>query len=98
MERWHIEDLKDPWEQAISRPAADYYWDAGLSSCGGEGGLGRHEPAGARGAAPVRWHQEAAEGHQATPEGCAASRWRDPGWTVQRRGSAAARFTRRGSR
>ena len=36
-----IEDLKDPWEQAISRPAADYYWDAGLSSCGGgEGGLG----------------------------------------------------------
>ena len=35
-----IEDLKDPWEQAISRPAADYYWDAGSSGCGSEGGLG----------------------------------------------------------
>ena len=35
-----IEDLKDPWEQAISRPAADYYWDEGSSYGGGEGGLG----------------------------------------------------------
>jgi len=50
------EDLKDPWEHAISRPAADW--------------LGGHEPAGARGAPPVRWHREAAEGHQTTPEGC----------------------------
>ena len=33
-----IEELKDPWDQAISRPAADYYSDG--ISFGSEGGLG----------------------------------------------------------
>jgi hypothetical protein len=33
-----VEESKDPWDHAISRPAADYYWDVG--SFGGEGGLG----------------------------------------------------------
>jgi hypothetical protein len=27
---------RDPWDQAISRPSGDYYWEVG----GGEGGLG----------------------------------------------------------
>lgn len=33
-----MEDPKDPWDQAISRPAADYYSDG--ISFGSEGGLG----------------------------------------------------------
>ena len=65
-----IEDLKDPWEQAISRPAAELLLGRRFKWLWWRGRLGRDEPAGARGAAPVRWHQEAAEGHQATPEGC----------------------------
>jgi hypothetical protein len=31
---------RDPWDQAISRPSADYYWEVGSSSGGGEAGLG----------------------------------------------------------
>jgi len=39
------EDLKDPWEHAISRPAADYYWDAGDygGDASGLGGMNRRE-------------------------------------------------------
>jgi len=36
-----IEELKDPWDQAISRPAADNNWGPALGGFGGElGGLG----------------------------------------------------------
>lgn len=36
-----IEGLNDPWDQAISRPAADIYWGPASGGFGGEmGGLG----------------------------------------------------------
>jgi hypothetical protein len=37
-----IEDLKDPWDQAISRPLADHHWST--LPCGELGGLGSMNP------------------------------------------------------
>jgi hypothetical protein len=39
-----VEEWKDPWDQAISRPAADYYSDGiSFGSEGGLGGMNRRE-------------------------------------------------------
>lgn len=36
-------DPEEPWDQAISRPSADYFGDGGLGALGGLGGMNKRE-------------------------------------------------------